>query len=290
MTMKPASLTIDPLDHALALITDNADAPPRLGALAKSVGMSATHLLRAFRKRFGVTPAEYAQSLRLKNLKSALRDTDRVTDAIYDAGYGSGSRVYEKTGQLLGMTPANYQRGGVGIAIRYTTLDTMLGRLLVAATERGICKVALGGNENELIDDLRDEFPHATIDRVDAGRDEWLTAMIARVTAELGDGPATLPMPPIDIRATAFQWRVWQALQHIPRGETRSYSAIANEIGSPKSVRAVANACGRNRLAVVVPCHRVVREDGSLGGYRWGIERKRQLLSNEAKKAAPYRP
>ena len=155
MTMKP-SLQIDPLDRALALITDNADAPPRLSALAKSVGMSATHLLRAFRKRFGVTPAEYAQSLRLTNLKSALRDTERVTDAIYDAGYGSGSRVYEKTGQLLGMTPANYQRGGAGIAIRYTTLDTALGRLLVAATERGICKISLGEKDDALADDLRD--------------------------------------------------------------------------------------------------------------------------------------
>ncbi|MEP6484925.1 MAG: methylated-DNA--[protein]-cysteine S-methyltransferase [Rudaea sp.] len=288
MTMKPASLDIDPLDRALALIIDHADAPPRLNELAAKVGLSPTHLLRVFRKRFGVTPAEYAQSLRLQQLKSALRETDRVTDAIYDAGYGSGSRVYEKTGQLLGMTPASYQRGGAGIAIRYTTLETSLGRLLVAATERGICKISLGEDDAALINNLREEFPRASIDRVDAGRDEWLSAVIARINHDLEESNApAAPMPPIDIRATAFQWRVWQALQHIPRGETRSYSDIANEIGEPNAVRAVANACGRNRLAVVVPCHRVIREDGSLGGYRWGVERKRSLLERERSKAVP---
>src|ERR1700755_542960 len=193
MTMKPASLDIDPLDHALALLDDHADAPPKLNELAETVGLSPSHLQRAFRKRFGVSPAEYAQSLRLKNLKSALRDTERVTDAIYDAGFGSGSRVYEKTGQLLGMTPANYQRGGAGIAVRYTTLETSLGRLLVAATERGICKVALGDNDDLLVDDLRSEFPRASFDRVDTGRDDWLAAMIARITADLDDGKAAPP-------------------------------------------------------------------------------------------------
>ncbi len=289
MTMKPASLDIDPLDRALAMLNDAADAPLKLSELARVVGLSPSHLQRIFRKRFGVTPAEYSQSLRLKNLKSALRDTDRVTDAIYDAGFGSGSRVYEKTDQLLGMTPASYQRGGAGIAIRYTTLKTALGQLLVAATERGVCKISIGDDDATLIDDLRHEFPRAAITRVDAGRDEWLAAIIARIDVELrGDFSAKkTPLPPLDIRATAFQWRVWQALQHIPRGETRSYSEIADEIGEPRAVRAVANACGRNRLAVVVPCHRVIREDGSLGGYRWGIERKRKLLAEEQGKVAP---
>ncbi len=289
MTMKPASLEIDPLDRALALIDSAADAPPKLDALARAVGLSRSHLQRAFRKRFGVSPAEYAQSLRLKNLKNALRDTERVTDAIYDAGFGSGSRVYEKTGQLLGMTPARYQRGGAGIAVRYTTLQTPLGFLLVAATERGICTISLGDDEAALRDALRKEFPRATLDRIDAGRDEWLAAIIARVNDELREtvSTPTAPLPPIDIRATAFQWRVWQALQHIPHGETRSYSDIATAIGEPAAVRAVANACGRNRLAVVVPCHRVIRADGSLGGYRWGIERKRTLLARERKQAAP---
>jgi len=283
MTAMPKTLKIDPLDRALALIADAPDAPPRLGELARAVGLSASHLQRAFRKRFGVSPAEYAQSRKLKILKSALRSAPRVTDAIYDAGYGSGSRVYEKTGQLLGMTPANYRRGAAGIALRYTTLDTALGRLLVAATERGICSVALGEDDATLLAALRAEFPQASIERVDAGRDEWLTAMVARVNAQIGNQEATTSLPPIDIRATAFQWRVWQALQRIPSGETRSYSEIATEIGAPKSMRAVANACGRNRLAVVVPCHRVIREDGSLGGYRWGIARKQALLEREGR-------
>ncbi len=287
MTMNPASFDLDPLDRALALLTDSPDEAPKLNELAASVGLSPSHLQRAFRKRFGVSPAEYVQSRKLKQLKSALRENERVTDAIYDAGYGSGSRVYEKTGQLLGMTPASYRRGAVGIAIRYTTLDTALGHLLVAATDRGICSVILGEDETAVVADLRNEFPSATIDRTDAG-DDWLAAMIARITADLDGGKSSdAPLPPIDIRATAFQWRVWQALQHIPRGETRTYTDIAAAIGKPRSVRAVANACGRNRLAIVVPCHRVIREDGSLGGYRWGIERKRTLLDRESGKVAP---
>jgi AraC family transcriptional regulator of adaptative response/methylated-DNA-[protein]-cysteine methyltransferase len=289
MTAMPrhTDLQIDPLDRALALITEAGDSPLRLRELARDVGLSASHLQRSFRKRFGVSPAEYARSLKLENLKSALRAAPRVTDAIYDAGYGSGSRVYEKTGQLLGMTPATYRRGAAGVALRYTTLKTPLGRLLVAATERGICRVALGDDDENLVTDLRREFPKATLERVDAGRDEWLAAVVARVQSEITgrSSPATA-LPPLDIRATAFQWRVWQALQHIPRGSTRSYSDIAAQIGAPRSVRAVANACGRNRLAVVVPCHRVIREDGSLGGYRWGIARKRDLIEREARRKA----
>jgi len=289
MTAMPRTtdLQIDPLDRALALIAEAGDTPLRLRELASDVGLSASHLQRSFRKRFGVSPAEYARSLKLENLKSALRAAPRVTDAIYDAGYGSGSRVYEKTGQLLGMTPATYRRGAAGVALRYTTLKTPLGQLLVAATERGICRVALGDDDDNLVADLRHEFPKATLERVDAGRDEWLAAVVARVQSEItgGSSPATA-LPPLDIRATAFQWRVWQALQHIPRGSTRSYSDIAAQIGAPRSVRAVANACGRNRLAVVVPCHRVIREDGSLGGYRWGIARKRDLIEREARRKA----
>jgi AraC family transcriptional regulator of adaptative response/methylated-DNA-[protein]-cysteine methyltransferase len=286
MTAMPKNLKIDPLDRALTLIADAADAPPRLNELARSVGLSPSHLQRAFRKRYGVSPAEYAQSLKLKSLKSALRTAPRVADAIYDAGYGSGSRVYEKTGQLLGMTPASYRRGAAGIALRYTTLKTSLGRLLVAATERGICSIALADDDDTLVAGLRTEFPQASIERVDAGRDDWLAAVIARVNAQIAHEPSSGALPPIDIRATAFQWRVWQALQRIPAGETRSYSDIAAEIGAPRSVRAVANACGRNRLAIVVPCHRVIREDGSLGGYRWGVSRKQALLAREAKASA----
>lgn len=286
MTAMPKNLHIDPLDRALALIADAGETPPRLSDLAREVGLSPSHLQRAFRKRFGVSPAEYAQSQKLKQLKSALRTAPRVTDAIYDAGYGSGSRVYEKTGQLLGMTPATYRHGAAGVALKYTTLKIPLGRLLVAATERGICSVTLGNDDEALVAGLRAEFPKATLERVDAGHD-WLAAMIARVEAEIGGAaPAAATLPPLDIRATAFQWRVWHALQRIPSGSTRSYAQIAAEIGAPRAVRAVANACGRNRLAVVVPCHRVIREDGSLGGYRWGIARKQQLLEREAKRRA----
>jgi AraC family transcriptional regulator, regulatory protein of adaptative response / methylated-DNA-[protein]-cysteine methyltransferase len=285
MTMKPVSLALDPLDRALELIAA-AETPPSLADLAREVDLSPSHLQRAFRKRFGVSPAEYAQSRKLKSLKSALRDAPRVADAIFEAGYGSGSRVYEKTGQLLGMTPASYRRGGEGVALRYTTLQIPLGYLLVAATERGVCAVTLGDDEDSLAADLREEFPKASIERIDAGRDEWLSAIISRVTSEFDDNDGDALMPPIDIRATAFQWRVWNALQRIPLGTTRSYAQIAQEIGAPKSVRAVANACGRNRLAIVVPCHRVIREDGSLGGYRWGIARKQALLARESQ-AAP---
>jgi AraC family transcriptional regulator of adaptative response/methylated-DNA-[protein]-cysteine methyltransferase len=285
MTVKPASFELDPLDRALALL-DASDAPLRLPQLAKAVGLSPSHLQRAFRRRFGVSPAEYVQSRKLRQLKAALREAPRVTDAIYDAGYGSGSRVYEKTGQLLGMTPADYKRAGTGVAIRYTTLRTAFGALLVAASERGICAVTLGDSESALIAGLGAEFAEATLQRVDDGRDEWLAATIARVAAELGSGaPQPTTAVPVDVRATAFQWRVWQALQHIPRGQTRSYQQIAAAIGAPRAVRAVANACANNRLAVVVPCHRVVRADGSLGGYRWGIARKRALLECEAKVA-----
>jgi AraC family transcriptional regulator of adaptative response/methylated-DNA-[protein]-cysteine methyltransferase len=285
MTVQPATFVIDPLDRALALI-ETADPPLRLPQLARAVGLSPSHLQRAFRKRFGVSPAEYARSRKLKQLKSALRAAPRVTDAIYDAGYGSGSRVYEQTGQLLGMTPANYKRGGSGVAIRYTTLQTPIGSLLVAASERGICAVTLGDDEKTLLAGLRSEFPQAELERVDAGRDEWLAAMIDRVTAEIGIS-AHRPVTdvPVDVQATAFQWRVWQALQRIPRGQTRSYAQIAAAIGAPRAVRAVASACARNHLAVVVPCHRVIRADGSLGGYRWGIPRKRALLENETKVA-----
>lgn len=280
---KTTDLRIDPLDRALALLADAGESPPRLSDLARAVGLSPSYLQRSFRKRFGVSPAEYAASRRLHSFKQALRAAPRVTDAIYDAGYGSGSRVYEKTGQLLGMTPATYRSGAAGVVVRYTTLPVALGRLLVAATERGICSVALGDADAALFADLQREFPKARFERVDAGRDEWLAAIVARVNAEFegrGDD-AEAPLPPVDIRATAFQFRVWQALQRIPRGATRSYSDIARAIGAPNAVRAVANACGRNRLAIVVPCHRVIREDGSSGGYRWGIERKQALLEGE---------
>jgi AraC family transcriptional regulator of adaptative response/methylated-DNA-[protein]-cysteine methyltransferase len=272
---------IEPLEQVRRLL-DEAETAPSLDALASAVALSPSHLQRAFRRRFGMSPAEYHRSRRFGQFKAALREGAAVTDAVYEAGFGSGSRVYEHSNRLLGMTPASYRAGGAGASIRYTTTATPLGRLLVATTTRGICAVTLGDDDAELERRLAEEFPHAARERVDAGREEWLDAVIARIASELGWSDAAAPaMPPLDIAATAFQWRVWDALTRIPAGQTRSYRALATELGHPHAARAIGNACGNNRLALIVPCHRVVREDGSLGGWRWGVERKRELLARE---------
>jgi len=277
----------DPLEQARALIESARGEQANLGELARQVGLSPTYLQRRFRARFGLSPAEYARQLKLGSFKSALRRGSRVTDAVYDAGFGSGSRVYEQANALLGMTPSDYRSGGAGTDVRYTTLATKLGRLLVAATARGICAVSIGDSDPQLLAELQREFPQAQFERVDAGRDEWLSAVVERIVGDLtNQSPSDTPLPPFDLRATAFQWRVWQALTRIPRGQTRSYAEIAESIDAPRAARAVARACASNRLAFVVPCHRVVRADGEPGGWRWGPPRKRRLLSLESK-AAP---
>ncbi len=274
------------LERARALI-ERAEQAPSLEVLAEAAGLSPTYLQRAFRRRYGMSPAEYHRARRFGQFKASLRDGAAVTDAVYDAGFGSGSRVYEHSNRLLGMTPASYRAGGLGASIRYTTTDTPLGRLLVATTARGICSVTLGDDDGELEQRLRGEFPQAELERVDAGREEWLDAVIARIAAELGWTDAAAPeLPPLDVAATAFQWRVWDALTRIPAGSTRSYGEIAAELGIPKAARAVGQACGNNRVALIVPCHRVVREDGSIGGWRWGVERKRELLARERQRAS----
>ncbi|MBT2115701.1 methylated-DNA--[protein]-cysteine S-methyltransferase [Dyella sp. LX-66] len=274
------------LERVRALIED-AEQAPSLDTLAEAAGLSPTYLQRAFRRRYGMSPAEYHRARRFGQFKASLRDGAAVTDAVYDAGFGSGSRVYEHSNRLLGMTPASYRAGGLGASIRYTTTDTPLGRLLVATTARGICSVTLGDGDADLQRRLRDEFPQAELERVDAGREEWLDAVIARIASELGWTDAAAPeLPPLDIAATAFQWRVWDALTRIPAGSTRSYGEIAADIGLPKAARAVGQACGNNRVALIVPCHRVVREDGSIGGWRWGVERKRELLARERRRAS----
>lgn len=271
----------DALERVRAAL-DRTDGPCDLASLADIAGLSPTHLQRAFRRRYGVSPAEYARAHRFGQLRDALRGGAAVTDAVYDAGFGSGSRVYEESDRRLGMTPASYRAGGAGASIRYTTTDTPLGRLLVATTARGICSVTLGRDDVELEERLVAEFPLAERERVDAGREEWLDAVIARVAHELGWASGDTPdMPPLDVAATAFQWRVWDALTRIPRGETLSYGELAAKLGVPKAARAVGRACGSNRLALLVPCHRIVREDGSLGGWRWGVDIKRQLLADE---------
>lgn len=271
----------DALERVRAAL-DQADGATDLASLAAIAGLSPTHLQRAFRRRYGVSPAEYARARRFGQLREALRDGAAVTDAVYDAGFGSGSRVYEESDRRLGMTPASYRAGGAGASIRYTTTNTPLGQMLVATTAKGICSVTLGHDEAELEARLADEFPLAERERVDEGREEWLDAVIARVAHELGwsdrDAPA---MPPLDVAATAFQWRVWDALTRIPRGETLSYGELAATLGVPKAARAIGRACGSNKLALLVPCHRIIREDGSLGGWRWGMEIKQQLLASE---------
>lgn len=281
--MPPLPRRADPVAQARAAIEAAPDAPPTLQRLARDCGLSASRLTRAFRERHGLTPREYAQSLRLGAFRQALRDGAEVTAAVYRAGFGSPSRVYENTARHLGMTPGAYRRGGEGVAIRYTVVGTPVGRLLVATTAHGLCAVTLGGDERKLAAALRAEFPNAALERVDEGADEWIAGVVARVSAMLGLEPVhgEPPSLPADLKATAFQWRVWQELMRIPRGQTRSYGEVARAIGRPRAVRAVARACAGNRLALVVPCHRVVREDGSLGGYRWGIEAKARLLEME---------
>ena len=280
--MSNASATLEaPLEHVRALI-ERATEAPSLSALAAITKLSPTRLQRAFRRRYGMSPAEYHRARRFGQFKTALRKGSPVADAVYDAGFGSGSRVYEHTNRLLGMTPASYRAGGAGASIRYTTTDTPLGQLLVAATAKGICAVTLGASDEELEQRLASEFPHAEHERVDNGREEWLDAVIAHIASELGWSDKAAPeLPPLDIAATAFQWRVWEALTRIPAGTTKSYGKLAAELGKPGAARAIGRACGSNRLALIVPCHRIVREDGSLGGWRWGVERKRVLLERE---------
>lgn len=249
-----------------------------LDALGAAVGLSPTHLQRRFRAQYGLSPAEYRAQVKLGQFKRGLRGAGDVTRALVDAGYGSPSRVYEDGAARLGMPPGAYRRGGEGMQIHWTLIDTALGRALVAATERGICAVALGDDEAALVAELRAEFPRATLSRVQEGRDEFLAPRVRAVADALRglDGQVTL-----ELIGTAFQLRVWQALMKIPRGQTRSYAELAEQLGAPRAARAVARACAQNRLAVLVPCHRVIRGDGSLGGYRWGLPRKDDLLQRE---------
>ena len=249
-----------------------------LAELAASVGLSASHLQRRFRAVFGLSPAEYSAQRRLRALKQSLRAGDDISGALYDAGYSSPSRVYEHGAARIGMTPASYRAGGEGEQIRWSLIDTALGAALVAATARGICMVELGSNAVVLEAKLRSEFPRAALERVDAGRHEFLAPRLRAVADALAGKPAQVP---VDLIGTAFQRRVWDALMRIPRGQTCSYAQIATQLGAPRAARAVASACAHNRVAIVVPCHRVVRGDGSLGGYRWGLPLKQLVLQRE---------
>lgn len=255
----------------------NPDRPLSLAELGKQAKLSPSHLQRAFTRAVGVSPRRYQQALRLGEFKHHLKETASVSTAIYAAGYGSPSRLYE---QNLGMTPATYGRGGRGATIRYAFASTILGQLVAAATERGVCFVGIGDAPDALVAELKGEFPEATVIPDDTGLGGWLQAVIA-----LLDGESPGSDLPLDIRATAFQCRVWEELQAIPAGHTLSYGEIARRLGNPKAVRAVGRACATNPVAIVIPCHRAVREDGGLAGYRWGIERKRTLIECERSRA-----
>jgi AraC family transcriptional regulator of adaptative response/methylated-DNA-[protein]-cysteine methyltransferase len=273
---RPVDPHIDLVERACKLLLNYADEPVTLGSLAGELEVSSYHLQRTFKRVMGLSPRQYVEARRLANFKSQVKKGSAVTVAIYDAGYGSSSRLYEKAGSQLGMTPAAYARGGKDMKINFTIADSPLGKLLVAATQRGICAVTLGDSEIELENNLRAEYHEAEI----AFGGEDLANPVNLIVNSLGGEGASMNLP-LDLRATAFQWRVWNELQKIPRGQTRTYSDIARAVGNPSAARAVARACASNQVALVIPCHRVIREDESLGGYRWGLERKKWLLELE---------
>ncbi|MBI5335925.1 MAG: bifunctional DNA-binding transcriptional regulator/O6-methylguanine-DNA methyltransferase Ada [Burkholderiales bacterium] len=256
---------------------EQADAPPSLDDLARQAGVSPGHLHRMFKAQTGLTPRAYAQALRARRLREQLDGGASVTDAIYAAGYGSNGRFYEGADAVLGMTPTAWRRGGADVEIRFAVGQTSLGAMLVARSPRGICAIALGDDPDALVRELQDRFPRAQL----VGGDAQFEALVARVVG-LVEAPQLGADLPLDVRGTAFQQRVWQALREIPPGQTLSYTELAQRIGLPQAVRAVAQACASNVLAVAIPCHRVVRQDGALSGYRWGVERKRELLRRES--------
>ena len=269
-----ANILADP-----GLDTDS-DSRLTLAHLSRSAGMSTHQLERAFRATIGITPRQYADAQRMRRLKSRLKKGDNVTTALYEAGYGSSSRLYERAPSHLGMTPAAYRRGGEGMHIDYTIVDSPLGRLLVGATDRGISALYLGESDDKLAAAIKKEYPRAELRR-DANGAGSLGEWVEEVVEHLRGHKPQLDLP-TDVQATAFQRRVWEELRRIPYGTTRTYTQVARAIGKPKAIRAVARACAVNPVSVVVPCHRVVREDGNLAGYRWGIGRKQTLLEHEA--------
>jgi AraC family transcriptional regulator of adaptative response/methylated-DNA-[protein]-cysteine methyltransferase len=257
-------------------IEQHLDEPITLDRLGKAFRQSPFHLQRRFKSALGIAPREYADACRLRLLKRNLQAGDNVTRAMYDAGYGSSSRLYEKTASQLGMTPDKYRRGAIAASIRYACADSPLGRMLIAATDRGVCAIQFAHSDGELIEGLKREFPFAVREPDDGGLQTWMAALLEKMSGrELN---AALPL---DIRATAFQRQVWSYLQSIPFGATRSYGQVAKAIGQPSASRAVARACATNPVAVAIPCHRVVRGDGNISGYRWGVERKKTLLEME---------
>ena len=257
-------------------LIERAETMLSLASLASEAGLSTHHFHRVFKSAMGLTPKGYAAAQRAQRVRNGLARASKVTAAIFDAGYNSSGRFYEKSNALLGMTPTKFRAGGINTAIRFAVGECTLGAILVAASERGVCAILLGDDPNALARDLQDRFPRATL----IGGDRKFERLVAKVVGFV-EAPARGLDLPLDVRGTAFQQRVWQALQKIPVASTATYSEIAKRIGAPKAVRAVAGACAANALAVAIPCHRVVRNDGGLAGYRWGVERKRALLERE---------
>jgi AraC family transcriptional regulator of adaptative response/methylated-DNA-[protein]-cysteine methyltransferase len=284
-----AALTLDPHTSLMKAMADFIDAhidePLPLTRLADEAGMSRFHFQRTFKAVIGVSAKEYQAAARLRAFKSRLRGGDRVLDATFETGYGSTSRIYEQVNGSLGMTPSAYRAGGAGETIAHAVRDTVLGPLMMAATDRGVCFVQFGDDEAALLAQLQAEFPKATLvpasPSAAAELDNWMAALADHLA-----GGAPRPDLPLDLRGSAFQIKVWRFLMRVPPGDVVSYSELAAGIGAPNAVRAAASACAANRLAVLVPCHRVLRSDGSLGGYRWGLERKRTLLAAERSQRA----
>ena len=271
---------VDAVRRVSAYLATHADESVTLAHLARVASMSPHHLQRRFKALVGLSPREYQAAVRADRLRASLRSGRDVTSAIYEAGYGSPSRVYESAPTGKGMTPSAYRRHGAGMRIGYSIVPSPIGRVLVAATEHGVCAVKIGDTDASLVRDLRQEYSAAEVSANTAPRREWVKAIADHLRGDRS--PLDLP---IDVAATAFQWKVWRALQQIPSGETRAYAEVARRIGKPRAIRAVANACANNPVALVVPCHRVVPSSGGAGGYRWGVERKKKLLATEAARA-----
>ena len=281
---KPEGSSIDAENAALIEASvraiEVAESPPSLAQLAEAAGISPGYFQRLFKTVTGVTPRQYATAKRAERVREDLRTSGTVTEAIYGAGFGSNGRFYEQSGAMLGMTPSRYRAGGAQETLRFAVGQSSLGAILVASSDKGVAAILIDDDPELLVRDLQDRFPNATL----VGGDEAFEALVAQVVGAV-EAPNTVFELPLDVRGTAFQQRVWHALRQIPAGTTASYAEIAHAIGAPRATRAVAGACAANALAVAIPCHRVVRNDGSISGYRWGVDRKRALLAREAQAA-----